>query len=155
MAKSERPAVTPPVSIEEVDTMLQELGRLDALEARNAADLEKAISQLKEKFGDRNFVDVDGETMPVADRRTALTTAIAAFAEPRKADLISAKRRFVKLNHGRFGWKKDRDTCEPVDGQTNKGRASLLEKLCAFVLEQLAKFEGTLLFAVAQMSPPS
>ena len=147
------PRVTPPTSIEGADLILLELGRLDALKRRNAADLDRALAVQREKFGDRNSIEVEGQCVAIADRQAALESALSTFAEKNKANLVGDKRRFVKLNHGKFGWRKARDECEPVDGQSKAGRASLLDKLIVFIVEALAKFEGFSATAIACVNP--
>jgi phage host-nuclease inhibitor protein Gam len=134
------PLLKPPTSREAADELLLEMGRLNALQARNKADFEKELATLKQKYSARNTVDVDGKPMAIADRMIQFEVALAEYAEANKAELIDEKKRSVKLNFGAIGWRKQPDGLEAVDGQSNAGRASLLDRLHEYGIEQMATF---------------
>ena len=135
------PPLKPPANREAADVLLLELGRLDAIEARNEAECKRAMAKVKEEYAAKNVVQWEGRAVPIADRRTQLETALSAYATEHKDELIDEKRRSVKLNFGTLAWRKQADQLEPVDGQSNAGRASLLDRLHEHAVEAMGKFQ--------------
>jgi phage host-nuclease inhibitor protein Gam len=152
-APAKFPPVKTPATREEADLLLLEMGRLDALEARNDADCKKAVAAVVQQYSARNKVTVDGVEMAIVDRYAQLHTALAAYAEAHKAELIPGKVKTVKMNYGDLKWTAARASLEPVDGQSAAGRASLLDKLHEFLIEKLSTFEGLTAAALACLNP--
>jgi len=147
------PPVPIPTSREAADELLHELGRLDAIEARNEADLKREVAALTRFYSARNRVIVGGLAVAIADRRVAIDVALEAYAQAHKDELISEKKRSVKLNFGTLSWRKQSDGLEPVDGQSNAGRATLLDKLMEFIVEKLSTYPDLSEAAIQCLNP--
>lgn len=96
-------------SIEELDDALRQLSELDIREKKLKGELDRKVDALKAEHAERLFVDVSGERVKYADRRSTLSDAIEQFATGRRDELLPAKGKTRKLNHGEIGWKKARD----------------------------------------------
>lgn len=109
-------------SIEELDDALRQMSELDGREKKLKADLDRKVEALKEEFAGRLLVEIDGESVKFADRRSILSDAIERFASGRKAELLPEKAKTRKLNHGEIGWKKARDVVAqlPAPAPTKK-----------------------------------
>ncbi len=147
------PPVPTPSSRDEADTIVLELSRLDAIEARNKADCDRAVATQKALYSARNKTVVDDVEWAIADRRSSLERALESFADANRTELLEGKGKSVKCNHGVYGWRKKPDRLEPVDDQTKAGRASLLDKLYAFCVEMLITFEGLSTAALQCVNP--
>lgn len=101
-------------SIEQLDNALRELAELEIREKRLKGDLERKVEVLKEDHAERLFVEIDGQRVKFADRRSTLSNAIEQFATEHRGELLTGKGKSRKLNHGELGWKKARDVVEPL-----------------------------------------
>lgn len=134
-------------STEALDAALRELGTMAGTEKKLKAALDKAVEELKAKHAEKLVVEVDGEPVKFADRRSILLDAIERFSTAHRQELIvNGKSR--RLNHGEIGFKKARDVVEqlpaPKITEKNPEPKSPLEtwvaKLTVQLVTVLAKF---------------
>lgn len=130
-------------TIEELDDALRQLSELDIREKKLKGELDRKVDALKAEHAERLFVEIGEQRVKYADRRSTLSDAIERFAMGRRDELLPAKGKTRKLNHGEIGWKKARDVVVqlPPPKSTAKQPSPLapFAALCEKLLKTLHK----------------
>lgn len=133
-AASRQPATTANIcaceSPEAADSLLKEISDLDALEAKIGAECEAKCNAIRADYNAKLYLQIDGEEVSIADRRSALVSALEAFATANRLALLDTSgKKSVDLNHGTIGWRQQPGRLEPVDGLPNAGNPKILDKI--------------------------
>lgn len=101
----------------DVDRILLELAWLEDVEKRADLDCKTDIDFAKTTCDARKVVDVDGERVPIGERRQALEAAALEYCDAHFAELLDGVRgKTCKLTHGKVSWKKSRAALGLTDG---------------------------------------
>ena len=131
MAKAKRSGVPVPAepeseirNVDELDTALAELGRLESLRASLQAECDNKVATVTASFQDRMVVVVNDAQQPIAARVGELTRQITEYCEAHKAELLGdGDKKSVDLTHGTIGWKAKAKSIVAIEG-----KATLWEK---------------------------
>lgn len=115
-------------SEQELDAALAVLGDLDATVAKANADLDQALSLVRDQYANRftQKMPESGDMVPIAELREQLVGHIKHYCEKHRKQLLVEDKKSVELNHGKVGWRKQPDSIEllKLDEET-KGKTLL------------------------------
>lgn len=92
-------------SLDDVDQALHELSWLEHEDARRNAICKQELDQVKVKQADRFTVQIDGELMPLAQRRQFLEEQIAAWCDKYLATHLPDGKKSMAIAHGEVGYR--------------------------------------------------
>jgi uncharacterized protein with ATP-grasp and redox domains len=134
-------AVWPPKveSLDELDQVLAELGRLERLESTAQTELQAKIAELTAEVA--LVVELEGSDEPVsfADWRAKLEDAAKKFANKRREEILDEGRKSRELNHGKFGWKDSKAGLEPLADFESDGNPKILDGILVDIRKSMQK----------------
>lgn len=103
-------------SVEDLDAALAALGEMEAQEAKANADLDLALTKVRESFQDRYLVTLDDEeNAPLVTVRGHLKASVERYCETHRKQLLTGDKKSVNLKHGTIGWTKEKDSVELIE----------------------------------------
>lgn len=92
-------------SLDDVDQALHELSWLEHEDARRNAICKQELDAVKVKQADRFTLQIEGELMPLAQRRQFLEEQIAAWCEKHLATHLPEGKKSMNIAHGELGYR--------------------------------------------------
>lgn len=121
---------------------LDELSCLDAREQTVDSVCRQKTQQINSEYAALQVVQVKGKDVPIADRRTALSAAVAVYATAERKSLLEGKAKSREFNGGhKLGWRTKPGGVKYRSGMT----AATATELVLKSLPTLAKAVATLL----------
>jgi len=128
-------------SVDELDQVLAELGRMERVQKRTAAWLEAKVATLTTAAAADLVVTFEGEASPLsfADWTVKLEEAAQKYADKHRSEILDDGRKSRKLNHGKFGWKESGELLEALEDFTDAGNPKILDGLLKLLRQSLLK----------------
>jgi hypothetical protein len=146
-AKFKPPAVAC-TSLDDADALFREWADLLSTEAQAKLDKAAATKRATDQFKLALFLefppdgDSPGGKVSFADRCLQYESAIRAYAEKHRDQILLDKLKSRKLNYGELGWKEAPDSIGTYAGVPKEGNAAVLEELSSHLRKSLASYEG-------------
>lgn len=111
-------------SADDVRRALEELSWIDAEANRIAAECQRDVAAVKAKHEAQMTIVVDGQDVPLPDRRAALAEAVEAYCDKARGQLLEGEQKSRAFTHGTVGWRKSPPRIEWLP---NKSETTLLD----------------------------
>jgi phage host-nuclease inhibitor protein Gam len=100
-----RPELIPIESVARLDELIAEVGALDQKGADLDTQCKAELQPLIDKWQRLRVVSIDGQDVPLVDRRELLFNSIMAYCVDNKSALLQGDSKSLELTHGTISWR--------------------------------------------------